>query len=84
MAIQRRSFSLLDSSATMKVLLCLSLLVQCFGMPVMIVDSGLSRCLTVDAPRDTIIRVSYTAPGKWIVDVTVLFIVCVCCVLLNL
>jgi hypothetical protein len=64
MAILQRSFSLLDSSATMKILLCLLLLVQCFGMPQMIVDSGKSKCVSVEAPQDTIIRISYDAPGK--------------------
>ena len=64
MAILQRSFSLLESSATMKILVGLLLLVQCLGMPQMIVDSGKSKCVSIEAPQDTIIRISYDAPGK--------------------
>jgi hypothetical protein len=48
----------------MKILLGLLLLVQCYGMPQMIVDSGKAKCVSIEAPQDTIIRISYDAPGK--------------------
>jgi hypothetical protein len=30
----------------------------------MLVDNGKSKCVSIEAPQDTIIRISYDAPGK--------------------
>ena len=34
------------------------------GLTAIIVDSGRPKCVTIDSPQDTVIRVVYEAPGE--------------------
>jgi hypothetical protein len=35
------------------------------ALPTLLVDSGQPKCITVEAPQDTIIQVNYEAPGTY-------------------
>lgn len=47
----------------MSFCLLLSLLYVTNAFPTLLVDSGKPKCVTVEGPRDTVIRVQYEAPG---------------------
>jgi hypothetical protein len=52
------------SSYTMILLPILLLVVPCVASPVIMVNSGKAKCFSIEAVMDTIVRVTYEAPGK--------------------
>jgi hypothetical protein len=64
---QKRIILVTATSATItaQLLLLLLLLIvhDVTALPTLLVDSGKPKCVTVEGPRDTVLRVQYEAPG---------------------